>query len=80
MQKIVVKNGRVFASDRWWDAEWFDNASNAVEFARDAYAEDYLDLPPMRRAKVPSRRSKRTLRQACLGDFWPVGGQEEVAD
>jgi hypothetical protein len=70
--KIHVKRGRVFASDRWWEAEMFETAGDAVEFAKEVYAADLLDLPPRDQQDPPAiAPPKRIPHHACLGDFWP---------
>ena len=71
--KIQVKRGRVFANDRCWEAEMFETVGDAVEFARDVYAADLLDLSPREKQNLPaSAPPNRIPHQACLGDFWPA--------
>ena len=78
--KIQVKRGRVFASDRWWEAEMFETAGNAVEFAKEVYAAELLDLAPREQQDPPvSAPPKRIPHQACLGDFWPASPTGEVS-
>src|SRR5271157_353839 len=75
MQRIVVKRGGVYASDRRWDAENFENEGDAVNFAKSVYKSEFLDLPPSRMEDLPRNETPRARkvppRHACLGDFLP---------
>jgi hypothetical protein len=80
MQKIKVNKGRVFASDRPWDAECFATSGDAVVFAKELYAGEFLDLPQGREGKSDPTKVKMPSRRACLGDFWPASKASEVAE
>ncbi|HMF30631.1 MAG TPA: hypothetical protein VKK79_04415 [Candidatus Lokiarchaeia archaeon] len=59
---------------------WFDNAGDAIAFAKETYAPGFFDLPQEQQGPQLPVHPKGIHRQACLGDFWPARQSSNIAE